>query len=144
MVPVTTSTAGRTRNVVLVCGPPGAGKTTHARTYGLPVYDIDDPEWSADEQRFRAALARLGRTRGAQAVVIRAGATLAARRAAAELVGATTTVVLDTDAGTCIRRVRARARPRPPVPQQVAAVRAWWRDHTNDTTDPHPQPATNW
>lgn len=59
-----TAQAGATqrRVVVLLCGPPGAGKTTIARQApGLTIYDRDDPLWDNDTD-FTAALTRLGRT----------------------------------------------------------------------------------
>ena len=46
------------RRVVLICGPPGAGKTTLAKTLDLTVYDIDDPDWISEAQ-FRRAIASL-------------------------------------------------------------------------------------
>jgi hypothetical protein len=33
------------RQVILLCGPPAAGKSTHARTLGLQVFDLDDPHY---------------------------------------------------------------------------------------------------
>lgn len=58
------------RFVVLLCGPPGAGKTTAARASGLAVFDSDEPRWSSRAE-FTAALTQLGATPDAQAVVIR-------------------------------------------------------------------------
>lgn len=115
-----------TRRVVLVCGPPGAGKTTHARSLGLDVYDIDDPQWHNSERYFRSALTQLGQTPGARAAVIRSGATSTARDKAAALVCATETYVLATDAETCVQRVVNRGRPRPPLHVQIAAIKTWW------------------
>jgi len=65
------------REVVLICGPPGAGKSTYARSTGLKVYDRDDPQWTSERQ-FRQALERLRRDPSAQAAVIRSGATRSA------------------------------------------------------------------
>lgn len=97
------------RRVVLLCGPPGAGKTTAARQSGLPIFDRDEPQWETEAQ-FRRAIGALRELRGARAVVIRSGATSTARAQAAELVGATHTFVMLADRDELKRRIRARAR----------------------------------
>lgn len=119
--------------VVLICGPPGSGKTTLAHTLGLEVYDIDDPHWELDERRFTQALTQLGHTPGTQAAVIRSGATRTARDKTRQLIGATETIVLTTPQDECIRRIHHRNRPRPPLNQQVAAVVDWYRKYQPDT-----------
>lgn len=97
------------RLVVLLCGPPGAGKTTIARASGLRVYDRDDPEWSG-EREFTDAIARLRFERAARAVVIRAGATSSARARAADMVGATHTYLVLAPRDDLMRRVARRGR----------------------------------
>lgn len=118
-----TSASGR--HVVLICGPPGAGKTTAARALGLPVYDVDDPQWGSETQ-FRSALRALAGKAGARAVVIRSAATLSARAKAADMCGATAVTVIDTDLATCIARITKRGRLDPPIRTQVAAAHDWW------------------
>src|SRR5690606_11960181 len=85
---------GAMRTVVILAGPPGAGKTTLAHQSGMQVYDQDDPKW-ASVQHFNQALATLREHPAATAVVIRSGATTSARRKAATAVGATHTYLFD-------------------------------------------------
>lgn len=119
---------------MLVCGPPGAGKTTLAKSLGLEVYDIDDERWGNSETLFRRAIARLSRDLDAQAVVIRSGSTRTARAHNVSLIGATETRVVDTPEAECIRRVIDRNRPRPPMRVQIAAVKTWWSKYEPDVT----------
>jgi hypothetical protein len=114
------------RRVVLICGPPGAGKTTHARTLGLTVYDLDDPQWAGSERTFREAIHRLAFDATAQAAVIRSGATLSARAKTHALIGATEVQVITTDPDTCIKQIINRKRDHPPLTTQIAAVKTWW------------------
>lgn len=114
------------RHVVLVCGPPGAGKTTYAHSLGFEVYDLDDAKWQGSEALFRAALLRLREEPEARAVVIRTGATLSARQRAASTCGATDCLVLDTALDVCVARIKERGRTAPPIRVQIKAAADWW------------------
>jgi GTPase SAR1 family protein len=118
------------RLVVVLFGPPGAGKTTLARQSGLTVYDRDDPEYGQDESRFTAALHRLGQDPDARAVVIRAGTTQSARDKHRAQVRATHHYLLWVDLDTAHKRVKQRARD----PRDHVNVVNWFRkyDHGSD------------
>lgn len=109
------------RMVVLLCGPPGSGKSTEARRSGLTVYDRDDPEWIS-ERHFTDALQRLASNTAARAVVIRSAATSSARRRAARMIGATDKFLLTAPRDELMRRVRERSRD---VVREQAGVKSW-------------------
>lgn len=129
------------RQVVVLFGPPGAGKTTLAHTLGLEVYDRDDPEWRNDEARFRAALRGLARNPRAQAVVIRTGATRAARASAAAMCGATETQILATPEAVCHERIRARGRG--DIRASISGATLWWKTYEPGETLQVAQGATS-
>lgn len=117
------------RLVVLLFGPPGAGKSTTARglaaVFGLQVLDRDDAQWSSERQ-FIAAMRAVGTDPNASAVVIRTGASSTARAKAQQLVRATHGYLLDPGYDVCAQRVRARRRG---VRDGLRGVAAWYTAH---------------
>lgn len=116
-----------TRRVVLLCGPPGSGKTTAAHASGLEVYDRDDPRWRNDEAQFRKAIARLATNPDARAVVIRSGATQSARLKAAEAIDATHVYMLAAPVDELARRVAKRGRA--DARNGLASIQRWIDRH---------------
>lgn len=118
-----------TRTVVVLCGPPGAGKSTAARQSGLTVYDRDEPQWTTEKQ-FTAALSELAADRNANAVVIRTGASSAARARAAQLVEATHVYLLTAEQHELEKRIRERGRT--DKVKTLAGVRTWFSRFDRD------------
>jgi len=122
------------RTVVVLCGPPGAGKTTAARQSGLTVFDRDDPEWTSERQ-FTDALAAVGTDPKANAVVIRTGATSAARAKAAQMVAATHVFLLTASQHELTQRIRQRDRA--DKVNTLIGVKTWFQrfDRTDGVRD---------
>jgi hypothetical protein len=140
-----------TREVVLIAGPPGAGKTTRARTLGLTVYDRDDEQWPTDAE-FLAALRHVGADPGSRAVVIRACATRSAWHKMVSLIGATRTELLSPGPDVCRRRIAGDVRAyglttwKDPA-ARLAGVATWYRAHATDPWSPPrtvPAPSRQW
>lgn len=120
------------RRVVLLCGPPGAGKTTRAREladlHGLDVFDRDEPQWTGDRE-FRLALAKLAGDSTAAAVVIRSCPTRASRLEIVQLCGATEVELVLEPAEICRQRVIDRGTS---VRSGLAGVKAWFDSYDED------------
>jgi 5-methylcytosine-specific restriction endonuclease McrA len=142
--------------VVVVCGPPAAGKTTFVRKHALStdlVLDLDDlrtelsglPRYSAGHAAWISAGLHLRNERLAslsypsctwsRCWLIVGEPTAAGRDWWNSKLHASSIVVCETDKAKCIERIRADVTRRALADQQIAAVSKWWTDYTRRTGD---------
>ena len=117
------------RCVVLLAGPPGAGKTTAARQSGLPVVDRDDEGWFG-EKHFVSAIEALKGIPDARAVVIRSAAGSHLRRRWAARIGATHSFLLWHERDELASRVVRRGRQ--DSQRSLAAIHQWFDNFDHD------------
>jgi hypothetical protein len=109
------------RRVILVTGPPCAGKTTHVRQHAQPGDLVLDQD-AIGARRMNAALAQVAAMTEGTAWVIRCAPGPTARRALAQQVGATERVHLVEPEPTLVHRAARRPHPR----RHIAAVAQWF------------------
>lgn len=109
------------RRVILVTGPPCAGKTTHVKLHAQPGDLVLDQD-QLGARRMGQAMAALPAMTDGTAWVIRCAPGPTARRALAQRIGATELVHLVEPEHVLVQRAARRPDPR----RHIAAVSAWF------------------
>ena len=94
------------------------------------MFDRDDEQW-AGEKHFNLGLAKIGKDRAAQAVVIRWGASSEARRKTIDLIKPTHKYYITETRDECARRIKQRGRS--DTRQTMSGLNKWFDRF--DTTD---------
>lgn len=141
-------TSGQSGEVILVCGPPAAGKSTWVKERAKPgdqIIDYDEiaqslgsPDRHDHPEEIRKAARRAREAMEAEAAkragrtwVIRSLPDAADRQRVAEQLSASQVVVLATPEEECLRRAAADNRP----DWTSEVITSWWRRYTADTTE---------
>jgi thymidylate kinase len=122
------------RNVTLICGPPGSGKTTLALTLHPETLDIGEMPSGTPQARMKAygrAAYRIGRNPSANIAVVRGAPTETERARQQELARPARTIIMLTDADTCHQRITQRNRTEGSnegrgLDSQHSTVDEWW------------------
>lgn len=140
--------------LTIVCGPAGSGKTTFCQQHaskedliidldviqaeisGLPMYHSESREhFLAAIKRRNQFLRSLSCADHGKAFFIVSAPRAFHRRKWVEMLKPERTVVLATDLGTCVSRIRADERRSRFASQFEALARKWWKDYSELPTD---------